>query len=495
MTKTSCKQRFLARRCAENRLAWAPTVLKACGSLALLLGLTGCTTFSPDAGMGLVADVAGQELHKDVLAVRTEDDASRAHAKVERLLARPLSVDAAIQVALLNNRDLQASYNDLARAEAAMVGQSLPPNPTFSISDVAGPVSFEFEAQATADILALASLPIRSDIAAQRFRQAQLRAVEETLRLAVEVRRAYYETIAFRELGALLTESKATAEAAAKVATDLGKTGALNKLDQAREQVFYAEVTAELATARQQEASSREHLVRLLGLWVAAVNFKLPERLPVLPSKPRSLRQIETQAIEHRVDLKIGRIELEALARAYGLTQATRFINLLEVGPAAKAFQEPGIPVLREGGFTTQFQVPLFDFGEVRAREAEQTYMQAVNRLAARAVNIRSEARDAYRTYRSDYDIARHYQSEVLPLRKIITEEMQLRFSTMQVDVFALVTEAREKLASQRAAIEAKRNFWLAETALNAALLGGGSASDADTAGRTSDQERNVAER
>jgi len=88
---------------------------------------------------------------------------------------------------------------------------------------------------------------------------------------------------------------------------------------------------------------------------------------------------------------------------------------------------------------------------------------------------VRSEARDAYRVYRSTFDIASHYEREVLPLRKIITEEMQLRFSSMQVDVFALLTEARQRIASQRAAIGARRAFWLAQSDLQSAVNGGGS--------------------
>jgi outer membrane protein TolC len=100
--------------------------------------------------------------------------------------------------------------------------------------------------------------------------------------------------------------------------------------------------------------------------------------------------------------------------------------------------------------------------------------MQAVNRLAAKAVNVRSEARDAYRTYRAAYDIARHYQREVLPLRKIISDETLLRYNAMQVDVFTLLTEARSRIAATTAAIEAERAFWLAATNLGAAVLGGG---------------------
>ena len=108
-------------------------------------------------------------------------------------------------------------------------------------------------------------------------------------------------------------------------------------------------------------------------------------------------------------------------------------------------------------------------------RQAVESYNQAFNLLTEKAVNVRSEARDAYRVYRSTYDIASHYQREILPLRQIITEEMQLRFSSMQIDVFALLTEARQRLASLRAAIDAKRAFWLAQSDLQTAVNGGGS--------------------
>ena len=169
----------------------------------------------------------------------------------------------------------------------------------------------------------------------------------------------------------------------------------------------------------------------------------------------------------------MARIEVVVLAKSYGLTDATRFINLLDAGGAAKTAREPGGSDYTERGGRVEFQVPLFDFGEVRVHEAEATYMQAVNRLVARAVNVRSQAREAYQAYRSTYDIAQHYRRDVLPLRKIISDEMLLRYNAMQVDVFALLAEARQRITSNTAAIAADRDFWLAETDLHAVIAGG----------------------
>jgi outer membrane protein TolC len=280
----------------------------------------------------------------------------------------------------------------------------------------------------------------------------------------------------------LLTDAKSTAEAAAQLATKLGQTGSMNKLDQAREQVFYAETTADLATTRQEAASSRERLARLMGLWGGDLDFRLPGQLPSLPRRPRTLPFIEADAVGHRIDLQIARLELVALAKSLELTQATRFVTLLDVAGIDKRTHDPDTEPFRERGFDVAFQIPIFDGGEVRVRQATETYNRAFNRLTEKAINVRSQARDAYRTYRSTYDIAEHYQREILPLRKTITEEMQLRLSSMQVDVFALVTEARQRIASLRAAIDAKRSFYLAQSDLQTVVNGGGSGGGGESA-------------
>jgi outer membrane protein TolC len=255
----------------------------------------------------------------------------------------------------------------------------------------------------------------------------------------------------------------------------------MTRLDRAREQVFYAELTAQLGVARQRADTDRERLIRAMGLSGADLDFRLPSALPRLQARPQALPRVEVEALRRRVDLQVARIETEALAKSYGLTNAVRFINLLDASGISKTVREPGGPRFNEGGAGVEFQVPLFDFGEARVRQAEETYMQAVNRLTAKAVNVRSEAREAYRSYRAAYDIARQYQREVLPLRKIISDETLLRYNAMQIDVFALLAEARQRITSTIAAIESERNFWLASASLSAAISGGGTNSDNPT--------------
>jgi len=450
-----------------------PAISRTFVSIGLAVTLSGCAAFSTDGGISAVQDIAGAALEKKVVALRSPDDVDAVHGTMQRLLRRPLSADAAVQLALYNNRDLQASYNALGISEAVMVHDSLPPSPGVSVFDVAGGGGLEIERRIVANVLALATLPARAEIAADRFRGAQLRAALDTLRLAVETRRAYYRAVAARASADFLGQAQTTAASAAQLSRRLGESGALNKLDQARHQVFYAELTAELATARRRASAEREGLVRRIGLWGSDLDFRLPGALPPLPSAPRALSAVEVEAVRRRVDLQIARIEVAALAKTLGLTNATRFVDLLEVAGISKTMREPGGNRFHEGGVGVDLQVPVFDLGEARVRIAEATYMQAVNRLSAKAVNVRSEAREAYQAYRATYDIARHYRNEVMPLRKIISDEALLRYNAMQIDVFALLTEARQRIASTQAAIRADEEFWLADVNLGAAVIGG----------------------
>lgn len=467
-----------ARLCSRPAArGWRPIPWRH-GARALLLSTTlllpACATFSPDGGMSVPADIAGEHLRKDVVAIRTDDDAALARAKVDRLLTRTLNADAAVQIALLHNRGLQAAYNELGIAEAMRVQQSLPPSPSISISRLTGAAEIEVERQIAGNILALLTLPARTEIANERFRRAQLAAALETLRVAAEARKAFYRAVAARQHVGLLEQASSASATTAELAKRMGESGAMNKLDQSRQQLLHADLSTELARARQRASSERERLIRALGLSGNDLAFKIPATLPSLPRRAPALQAVEQRALDSRVDLQIAKSELDALAKSYGLTKASRFINVLEGGYLDKVTEERATGDHKhQSGYELTLQVPIFDFGEARVREAEQTYRQAVNRLAQKAVNARSEAREAYRGYRASYDVAARYQRDVLPLRNVISEEMMLRYGAMQVDVFALLTEARQKIAANANAVEALRDFWLASTDLQSSLIGG----------------------
>ncbi|WP_276199583.1 TolC family protein [Chelatococcus sp. XZ-Ab1] len=452
--------------------------LVTAGVLAFALG--GCV-FTPDGGMGPVAARVSADLGKDTIKIASAADAAAAQQRVKALLARPLTADGAVQVALLNNRGLQAAYNTLGISEAAFVQASLPPNPVIGIERLSTGGELEIERRLVANILALLTLPARSDIAKTQFEAARQRAIEATFRMAAETRRAYYRTVAARQTVAFLDEARTSADAAADLTRKLGETGAANKLDQARAGAFYAEISNQLAEARLAAATQREALTRQLGLWGADINYRLPGQLPPLP-RLRTARQVEEEAVRRRVDLIAARLELEAMAKGLGLSEATRFVSMLD-GSLRRNYER----VIEDGhkekaypkGFELEIEIPIFDLGEVKVRQARETYMQTVNRLLEKAVNVRSEAREAYLAYRGRHDIARQYQSRILPLRKTVSEEALLQYNGMLIDVFELLTTVRESIASNVAAIGARRDFFLASVDFDTAIIGGGASGGA----------------
>lgn len=470
---------------AEAMVRWR---LPAAGlaALAAALLMSGCANFSADGGMLLVEEQAGTELGKEVTKIRSEEDAAAAEARVRALLAKPLSAEAAVQIALLNNRGLQAAYNELGISEAQMVEASLPPSPAFMFSKLVTTGQFEIERQIVQNVLGLLTLPRRREIAEDRFHQAQVRAVEATLRTAAVARRAYYHAVAANHIVAFLTKAQMSAESISELSKKLGQTGAMPKLDQAREHAFYAEVSAQLAVARLRQRSEREKLNRALGLWGAQASYKLPGALGHLPPPPPPIADIETQAVMSRADLQIARMELAILAKQYGLTRATRFVNMLEVAGINTSDNTlvpqaigPELPDKEQfNGFEIGFEIPIYDFGRARTRLAEQSYMQAVNLLIEKAVNVRSQADEAYQTYRGTYDIARHFEKEILPLREIISQQELLNYNGMLTDLFALLMDARARILANVQAIEAKRDFWLAKVDLHVAIVGGGGDGD-----------------
>lgn len=449
----------------RRRIA-APLSLAALSALLL----AGCTSFSADGGMDDVAALTHDRTGQPVRRTASDEDRAMVRTKVRELLAHPLTPDAAVEIALLNNRGLQASLAELGVAEADLVQAGRLRNPGFSFSRVRGGGATEIDRGVAFDLAGLLTIPIRTGIERGRFEQARLQAASDAVRLAADTRRAWVEAVAAAQSAAYAEQVEQSAEAGAELAQRMARVGNWSALDQAREQAFYADAAAQLAQARQQALAARERLTRLLGLWGDEIRFRLPERLPDLPNAPDAPRDIEARAMERRLDVQMARRATEATAKALGLSKATRFVNVLDAGYVNKS--QTG-STLQEG-YEVSLEFPLFDWDTARVAKAESLYLASMHRTAEVAVRARSEVREAYSRYRTSYDVARHYRDEVVPLRRKISDEVLLRYNGMLAGVFELLADAREQAQAVRAAIDAQRDFWLAQTDLRAATEGSG---------------------
>ena len=436
--------------------------------LAAALTLAGCASLSPDGGFSPVAQTAKDRLGADITWARTDAERDAVSARVSELLRQPLSADGAVQVALLNNKGLQAAFYELGISDAERVQATRLANPGFSFGRLQRGDEVEINRGIHINLTRLLTLPLATEMEARRFRQTQGEVTLQVLSLASQTRKAHVQAVAATESVRYQQQVQEAADAGAELAKRMAAVGNWNKLQQAREQGFYADATLNLARALQVQGVARERLTRLMGLWGAQTAFTLPERLPDLPKAPQDLPDVERTALAQRLDVQAARLGAEQTAKNLGLTQATRFVNVLEVGAVHNSLSNA--PPQR--GYEIGFELPLFDWGTARVAKAEAVYMQAVQRAAETAINARSEVRQAYRGYRSQFEMARHHRDEIVPLKKRIAEENLLRYNGMLIGVFELLADTRSQIASVNAYIDALRDFWLAQAELDMALIG-----------------------
>jgi len=451
-----------------NTIAQLHRPVRLAATIAACLVLAGCASLSPDSGFDAVQHTARDRLGQDVSWVRTDAERIAADQRVAELLGTPLSAEAAVQVALLNNRGLQASFDELGIADADRVQAGLLPNPGFTFGRLRQGAGSEIDRSLTFNLSHLLTMPMARDIAGQRLEQTRGAAIISVLSLASRTRKAYFTALAAEESVRYMLQVQSAAEAGAELARRQAQTGNWNKLQQAREQGFYADAALNLARAEQVRGEAREQLTRLLGLWGEQTRFRLPERMPELPASASELPDIERTAMAQRMDVQAARLRTEQVAKSLGLTRATRFVNALELGVMRNSFSEDQT----ERGFEISVELPLFDWGTARVARAEAIYMQSVNRAAQTAVDARSEVRGVYANYRIRHDIARHYRDEIVPLKKRISDENLLRYNGMLIGVFELLADARSQITSVNGYIEALRDFWLAQADLDSAQLG-----------------------
>ena len=442
--------------------------MRVAATLAATLLLAGCASFSPDGGFSAVEQTAKNQLGKDLRWARSAADQDTIDKRVAELLAQPLTVDDAVQLALLNNRGLQASFQELGIGEAELVQAGRLPNPGFSFGRLTRGGEVELERGLHFNLARLLLLPLSGPMEARRFEQTQGQVAVSVLALAAEARKAYFSALAAEETVRYTRQVMQAAEASAELARRMEQVGNFSKLQRAREQGFYADAALNLARAEQSQRATRERLTRLLGAWGTQTSFSLPARLPDLPKLARDLPDIESVALAQRLDVQGAKLAAEQTAKNLGLTRTTRFVNVLELGFVNNRSNEA--PTRR--GWEIGLELPLFDWGGARVARAEAVYMQTVHRAAETAINARSEVREAYGAYRSAYDIARHHRDEIVPLRQRIAEENVLRYNGMLIGVFDLLADARSQIASVNASIEALRDFWLAQADLDMALIG-----------------------
>ncbi|MBI2728483.1 MAG: TolC family protein [Polaromonas sp.] len=441
--------------------------------LATVLVLAGCASVNIDQAVKDTNDATGAFTQGKLELSRTDQRAQARQKLSTELLAKPLGMDDAVQLALSNSPAVQSllaqSWSDIA--QATQVGRIS--NPIFTFERIRYRDELEIGRLLSVGLIDLLTLPYRQGISRSLVTQAKYQLSASVVEHVTQVRQAWVRAVAAKQTLQYAEQVNASAQASAELAQRMQQVGNFTKLQRQRQQVFYADSVAQLAAARHTDTSSREELVRLLGLTDAqAGQLQLPERLPDLPQKPRDADAVSTTAADQRLDVLLARSQLDAAGKAQGLNLLTSVVDV-ELGVRRNTvFDNAAGTKSGKRGFELGIRLPVFDWGSVQRASMTAQSLAAANRYESTVRGASSQLRESYSAYRTAYDVAKHYRDEIVPLRRAMAEENGLRYNGMLISVFELLADSRDQVSSVIAAINSYQQFWLSDAALAASVTG-----------------------
>ena len=441
------------------------------GIVACTSVLSGCTTVPKKGGFSDVAQVIEERVGHRVHWYQGTPEDSQVSETIGSMLAEELPVDSAVQIALLNNRSLQATYEELGIAQADLVQAGLLRNPVFfgsarSSNRSSSATNTEFGV--VQDFLDILVRPARKKLAAAEFEEVKLRVADAVLNLAAEMKVSYYTLQGSMQVTAMLRTITEATQAAYEFAQLQHTAGNISDLDLIVQQGLYEQARVNLVNSEAAVLSDRERLTRLLGLWGLSTEWRIAERLPDLPEEEYSLEHLESLAISQRLDLAAERWEIKKIAKALSITIHWRYVPLLDVGVETERDTDRE----RVTGPTLVIQLPIFDQGQAKIARFEALLRQSQQRMAALAIDIRSEVRDVRNRLLVARDLAEHYQKVLVPLREQIVTESQRFYNFMLIGIYQLLQARQDEIETYREYLEVVRDYWVARSDLERAVGG-----------------------
>ena len=445
--------------------------ISALGMAAVLLLPSLCEAAEARKPFAPVADAVKQRTGRDV---RWDEDATAAAESlrtVRGLLKKPLTSASAAQIALLNNRELKATFEDVGISAADLREAGLLKNPAFDLTlrfPDRPPLATDAEEAVAFDFLHLLMMPLRKRVAAQHLQAVQLRVAHEALKLVADAKSALYMLQADAQLIDGLKVMQKTNAAALDLSQKQHEAGNISDLALLQQQSAYSRARLEIAMADADMREHREKLNRLLGLWGADTDWKIAGKLPPMPESDPPLKGLESLAVSQRLDLTAAQSDLGGIVHALGLTKSYRLIGALEFGIDTEHNPDHS----NVTGPTLRLELPVFNQGQARIAKAQAELRQAEWRFEGLAIEIRSEVRELDDRLRSKREIARFYHDELLPGSVAIVKQTQLFFNGMLMGTYELFAAKSEEVRAERGYIEALRGYWMARAELERAVGG-----------------------
>lgn len=470
-----------------NRFIIGSRLKKALFAFGLLFLLAGCASVEFEKSLSDTNKLAAEFTQGQLSLAQTKEQRDMLANIAAELLHKPIAQDDAVKLALANSPAFQAvlAQNWANAANAAQGGRIA--NPVLKLERMIEGDEVELSQVLSFGLLDVLTLPQRYRVAQRQIAQAQIQLSNSVIEQVTQVRQAWVKAVAAQQNLTYAKQVADAAEASAELARRMQAVGNFNKLQRMRQQAFYADATLQLATARHAVTATREELVRLLGLSDAQAGaLKLPERLPDLPEQPRAADEVSKAANMGRLDVKFAQSVYEGMLKAQGISEIYSYTDI-ELGVLRSNKMDGATGSSKTAsGYEVSVRLPVFDWGGNRRDALNAQTLAAAYRLEATVRGAGSGLRESYSAYRTAFDISKHYRDEIVPLSKRISEENVLLYNGMFIGVFELLAGTREQISSVMGSIAASKQFWLADAALQASLIGKPTLSGIDSMAATS---------
>jgi cobalt-zinc-cadmium efflux system outer membrane protein len=437
---------------------------------AITLG-AGCASVSAERGHDQVASVVSERTGHKTRWEKGPPDQAEIADWVRKVTAGGLTRDRAVEIALVNNPSLQATYEELGVSQADMVQAGLLRNPAFGLDlgfRLNNGKTDEVRVSLVQDFLDLFVLPVRKEIAHEQFEADTLNVANRALEVAADVEKAFVTAEADVELVAFRRTVVEAAEAAAYLSARQSEAGNVSELDRATQTANYQQEKLDLAREEIELLEARERVNRLLGLWGQTTSWQFAEQLPPIPDADPKLDHLESFAMSRRLDVAVAQRRAALLSKAVDLARTTRLVGRLDVG--VDMHQDPNGPLLL--GPNLVIELPIFDQRQATIARLEAQRREMERRLQEVAIDARSEVRLAALRLDTGRQMVAHYREVIVPLRTKVTEQTLLHYNGMFISAFQLLTAKQSEVDARRGYLEALRDYWIARAELARALGG-----------------------
>jgi outer membrane protein, heavy metal efflux system len=443
------------------------------------VAVTSISTFMLAVGVAREKEDAFRNVQRSVRertgkTVRWEEDQAakeRVQEDLRQLLRQPLTVGTAVEIALLNNRSLQATFEEIGLSAADVLDAETFPNPRFDLAirfPDKPPSGTYVDYSAAIDFLSIIMIPLKRRVAKDELESAALRVADDTIELVAQVKSAFYSLQASQQLLRQLRLIVDTNAASLDLAQRQHEAGNITDIGLTEQQVSYSRSRLDVATTEAEIWRNRETLNRLLGLWGTDIGWQVAGELPSVPSSDLSIRGLERLAISQRLDLQAAYLRVTSQAKNLGLTKSFRFLGALDFGVESERETDSQTRT----GPTFAIELPIFNQGQARIARSEAALRREQDKFEALAIDVRSQIRELHAELTSKREIAHFYQDELLPDQRRILSDSLSNYNAMQISNFELFATKAEEARTEREYIEALRDYWITRAKLERAVGG-----------------------